>query len=74
MLTDIIQFLTFTTPLSIIFFLLLRDVDLNNVYEQVGHSHFLDPSKLLNYTDAKFWSFITLIFYFTFLNFLPEIF
>ena len=72
--TDIIQFLTFTIFLPIILFLLLRDVDLNNVYEQVGHSHFLDFGKLLDYTDAKFWSFITLLFYFTFPNFPPEIF
>ena len=72
--TDIIQFMTFTIFLPIILFLVLRDVDLNVVYNTVGDSHFLDFNKLFDYQDAKFWSFITLLFYFTFPNFPPEIF
>jgi len=72
--TDIIQFMTFTIFLPIILFLVLRDVDLNIVYNKIGDSHFLDFNKLFDYKDIKFWSFVTLLFYFTFPNFPPEIF
>lgn len=72
--TDIIQFITFSIFIPIITFLLIQDVDISYIGSTIQETHFLDFKKLFDYTHPGFWSFITLLFYFTFPNFPPEIF
>ena len=71
--TDIIQFITFSIFIPTITFLLIQDVDLGYMRSTIQDTHFLDFRKLFDYTHPGFWSFITLLFYFTFPNFPPEI-
>lgn len=71
--TDVVQFFTFSTFIPVLIFVLVQDVPFSsNVYEACTN-HFADFNKVFDHTDAKFSSFITLLFYFTFPNFAPEI-
>ena len=71
--TDIIQFITFSIFIPVLVFILVQDVNFDNLYNNIGNSHFTDFSKLFDYTHVGFYGFITLLFYFTFPNFAPEL-
>ncbi|MGC0371379.1 MAG: hypothetical protein DGJ47_000068, partial [Rickettsiaceae bacterium] len=73
-ITDLIQFLTFTVILPLLLFLLLQNTDVASLTGYIKGSHFVDFNRIFDYQNVQFWSFLTLLFYFTFPNFPPEIF